>query len=129
VETLVAHVVSGVGCVGSSLFKLKITAIAVLKIEECALADEPAADAYYCDSDKMATKRMMNTMSALIAILTYGIAVGVAGLMLALRERARRKHRRSSGESMPSTLAQGLHGRLRIDTGEELEVYLQKAGQ
>jgi hypothetical protein len=121
-------VASGVGCVGSSSFKLKPTAIAVLKIEECALLDEPAAGAYYCDSDRMATKRMMNTMSALIAILTYGIAVGVAGLMLALRERARRKHRRSSGESMPS-IAHGLHGRLRIDTGEELEVYLQKAGQ
>jgi len=70
---------------------------------------------------------MINTLSALIAILTYGIALGVAGLMLALRERARRK--RPGGEYLPSALAQGLHGRLRTDTGEELEVYLQKAGQ
>jgi hypothetical protein len=72
---------------------------------------------------------MMNTMSALIAILTYGIALGVAGLALALRERARRKHRYSAGEYTPSNLALGLHGRLRTDTGEELEVYLHRAGQ
>jgi hypothetical protein len=76
----------------------------------------------------MGAKHMMNTLSALIAILTYGIALGVAGLMLALHERARRKSRHPA-EDIPSVLAQGLHGRLRTDTGEELEVYLQKAGQ
>jgi hypothetical protein len=71
---------------------------------------------------------MMNTMTALVTILTYGLAVGVAGLILAWRERARRKQRRPAGEYLPSAL-QGLHGRLRIDTGEELEVFLQRAGQ
>lgn len=71
----------------------------------------------------------MNTMTALVTILTYGLAVGVAGLILAWRERTRRKQRRPAGEYMPSALTQGLHGRLRIDTGEELEVYLQRAGQ
>lgn len=71
----------------------------------------------------------MNTTSALIAILTYGIALGVGGLMLALRERARRKSRNPAEKYMPSGLGQGLHGRLRTDSGEELEVYLQKAGQ
>jgi hypothetical protein len=65
----------------------------------------------------------------LIAILTYGIALGAAGLMLALRERGRRKHRQPAGEYMPSALIQGLHGRLRTDAGEELEVYLQKTEQ
>ncbi len=40
---------------------------------------------------RMAARHMMNTMSALIAILTYGIALGAAGLMLALRERGRRR--------------------------------------
>jgi hypothetical protein len=30
---------------------------------------------------------------------------------------------------MPLALTKGLHGRLRTDTSEELEVYLQKAGQ
>jgi hypothetical protein len=77
---------------------------------------------------KIVAKHVMNTLSALVAILTYGIALGVAGLMLALHERARRKSRHPA-EEMPSGLAQGLHGRLRIDTGEELEVFLQKAGQ
>jgi hypothetical protein len=72
---------------------------------------------------------MVNTMSALIAILTYGIALGIAGLILALHERRRRKQRHPAGESMPSSLTLGLHGRLRTDAGEELEVYLQKAGQ
>jgi hypothetical protein len=72
---------------------------------------------------------MMNTLTALVTILTYGLVVGIAGLILAFRERARRKQRRPAGEYMPSSLTQGLHGRLRIDTGEELEVYLQKAGQ
>jgi hypothetical protein len=71
---------------------------------------------------------VINTMSAWVAILTYGIALGAAGLMLAVRERGRRKHLHSAGE-YPSTLVQGLHGRLKTDTGEKLEVYLQKAGQ
>jgi hypothetical protein len=72
---------------------------------------------------------MMNTLSALIAILSYGFALGVTGLMLALRERAQRRRRHPAEEYMPSGLAQGLHGRLRTDSGEELEVYLQRAGQ
>jgi len=71
----------------------------------------------------------MNTMSALITLLIYGLGVGVAGLMLALRERARRKQWHAAGKYLPSTLSQGLHGRLTTDTGEELEVYLQKAGR
>jgi hypothetical protein len=79
--------------------------------------------------DKMLTKYMMNTMSALIAVLSYGVALGAAGLMLALRERGRRRHLHSAGEYMPLALTKGLHGRLRTYTGEELEVYLQKAGQ
>lgn len=72
---------------------------------------------------------MMDTMSALIVILTYGLAIGVTGMILAFHERARRKQRRPAGEYLSFNLAQGLHGRLRTDTGEELEVYLQKAGQ
>ncbi len=71
----------------------------------------------------------MNALSALIAILTYGIALGIAGLILALRERARRKDPHPAEGYISSTLVQGLHGRLRTDSGEELEVYLQKAGQ
>ena len=70
----------------------------------------------------MVAKRMMNTLSALIAILTYGIALGIAGLTMALRERARRRSRHPAEGFMPSALSRGLHGRLRIDTGEELEV-------
>jgi hypothetical protein len=61
--------------------------------------------------------------------LSYGVALGAAGLMLALRERGRRRHLHSAGEYMPLALTKGLHGRLRTDTSEELEVYLQKAGQ
>jgi len=72
---------------------------------------------------------MVNTLSALIAILTYGIALGVIGLMLALRERARRKSRHATIEQVFPASNQSLHGRLRIDSGEEMEVYLQKAGQ
>jgi hypothetical protein len=71
---------------------------------------------------------VVNTMTALVAILAYGLAVGVAGLILAFRERTRRKARGATREYMLSMLSQSLHGRLRTDTGEELEVYLQKAG-
>jgi hypothetical protein len=72
----------------------------------------------------MVAKLMVNTMTALVTILTYGLAVGVTGLILAFRERARRRDRGTT-----TTLTQSLHGRLKTDTGEELEVYLQKAGQ
>jgi hypothetical protein len=77
----------------------------------------------------MVAELMVNTLTALVAILAYGLAVGVAGVVLAVRERARRRTRGATKEYMLSTLTQSLHGRLRTDTGEELEVYLQKAGQ
>jgi hypothetical protein len=77
----------------------------------------------------MVAKLMVNTMTALVAILTYGLAVGVTGLILAFRERARRRNRGASTADILPTLTQSLHGRLKTDTGEELEVYLQKAGQ
>ena len=35
----------------------------------------------------------MNSLSALVVILAYGLALGVAGLILALRERAVREER------------------------------------
>jgi hypothetical protein len=76
----------------------------------------------------MATKFMMNTMSALVTILSYGLVVGASGLILAIRERARRKVRRTSREPIDAILGMSVHGRLRTDAGEELEVYLQKAG-
>lgn len=72
---------------------------------------------------------MMNVMPALVTILAYGLAVGAAGLVLAFRERARRKAWGTRREDTLSMLTKSLHGRLRTDTGEELEVYLQKAGQ
>ena len=68
----------------------------------------------------------MNTMSALVAILTYGLVVGIAGVMLALRERSRRRGQHAPDNYVFSLSNQGLHGRLKTDTGEELEVYLQK---
>jgi hypothetical protein len=71
----------------------------------------------------MVAKLMVNTMTALVAILAYGLAMGFAGLILAFRERKRRKARGATA------LTQSLHGRLKTDSGEELEVYLQKAGQ
>jgi hypothetical protein len=71
---------------------------------------------------------MVSTMTALLAILAYGLAVGIAGLLLAVRERAlRRKMRAAAEPHAPSVLAHTLHGRLRTDSGEELEVYFQSA--
>jgi len=69
---------------------------------------------------------MMNSITALVAILAYGLAVGVVGMVLAFRERTQRKVR---GEGKQFGPPQSLHGRLRTDAGEEMEVYLQKAGQ
>jgi hypothetical protein len=77
----------------------------------------------------MVEKLMMNTMTALVAILAYGLAVGAVGIALAFRERTRRKVRGDAKKFGPPALAQSLHGRLRTDAGEEMEVYLQKAGQ
>jgi hypothetical protein len=75
--------------------------------------------------DRMVTKYMMNTMSALIAVLTYGIALGAAGLMLALRERGRRKHLHSAGEYMPSAL---IHGHLRPIPAKSWKCICKKPG-
>lgn len=72
---------------------------------------------------------MMNTMTALVTILAYGLAVGALGMVLAFRERTQRKVRGEAKQFAPPVLAQSLHGRLRTDAGEEMEVYLQKASQ
>ena len=76
---------------------------------------------------------MISSFTALLAILGYGLALGIAGLILAVRERsmlrsALRRSLRSTGEPhAPSTLARTVHGRLKTDSGEEMEVYLQSA--
>jgi hypothetical protein len=71
---------------------------------------------------------MVNTMTALLAILAYGLALGIVGLLLAVRERSLRRKMRTAAEPLvPSVLAHTLHGRLRTDSGEELEVYFQSA--
>jgi len=56
-------------------------------------------------------------------------SLGVAGLVLAVRERGERKSRHASVDHMFSASNQSLHGRLKTDSGEEVEVYLQRAGQ
>lgn len=71
---------------------------------------------------------MVNAMSALGAILAYGLLLGATGLVLALRERSRRRSSNAVQERREALIA-GMHGRLRTDAGEELDVYLQKAGQ
>jgi hypothetical protein len=75
----------------------------------------------------MVEKLMMNSMTALVAILAYGLAVGAVGMVLAFRERTQRRARGAAKEHMLATLS--VHGRLKTDAGEEMEVYLQKAGQ
>jgi hypothetical protein len=69
-------------------------------------------------------------MSALLAILGYGLAVGAAGLLLAARERSiRRKSRTTVGPGPSSPFAQTLHGRLKTDAGEEMGVYFHSASK
>ena len=71
---------------------------------------------------------MISSFTALLAILGYGLALGIAGLILAVHERSMRRSLRSTGEPhAPSTLARTVHGRLKTDSGEEMEVYLQSA--
>lgn len=70
---------------------------------------------------------MLNTLTALLVVLAYGIVVGAGGLLLAFRERNSR--RKMVAEHTSSALSQTLHGRLRTDSGQELEVYLQSAGR
>ena len=73
---------------------------------------------------------MMNTFAALVVILVYGLVIGLVGLILASRERSsRRKARAATGQNAPTVLAHALHGRLKTDSGEEMEVYFQSAGR
>ncbi len=82
---------------------------------------------------------MVTAMGALIAILGYGAAVGILGLYFANRERKGRaaSARMVAAENelvaaekellhaiMEKTAA--VHGLLKTDTGDEVEVYLQK---
>jgi hypothetical protein len=71
----------------------------------------------------------MNSLSGLTVILAYGLALGAVGLLLSLRERAQRRARTASDHEAFATLNRSLHGLLKTDSGEELEVYLQRAGQ
>ncbi|MGH9499968.1 MAG: hypothetical protein ACRD3L_12585 [Terriglobales bacterium] len=68
-------------------------------------------------------------MSALTAILAYGLALGAVGLAAALRERGQRRKQLASDQQLLTALNKSVHGRLKTDSGEELEVYLQRAGQ
>jgi len=87
---------------------------------------------------------MVNEMGALIAILGYGAAVGILGLYFASRERKRRAASAKMVAAENTSLAKmvvaaeneglrtilektaAVHGLLRTDSGDEIEVYLQK---
>jgi hypothetical protein len=73
---------------------------------------------------------MVNSFTALLVILGYGLVIGIAGLVFAARERGlRRKARAASEPRAPSALTNTLHGRLKTDSGEEMEVYFQSASR
>jgi hypothetical protein len=73
---------------------------------------------------------MVNSFTALLVILGYGLVIGIAGLAFAARERGLRRKAGAAGELFaPSALASTLHGRLRTDSGEEMEVYFQSASR
>jgi hypothetical protein len=48
---------------------------------------------------------MINSFTALLAILTYGLALGVAALILAVRERSMRRTFRSGAEPNAPSMA------------------------
>jgi len=73
---------------------------------------------------------MVNSLTALLVILGYGLVIGIAGLVFAARERGSRRKARAAGQRYaPSALANTLHGRLKTDSGEEMEVYFQSASR